>query len=191
MTGRARYLAPGERLVMEVRRHIAALAKPGLSAIAAVVGAAAIGYITSPRDEGHLIDTFVGLVAVVFSLRLAWRVWEWAADRIVVTDQRILEVSGLLTRKVASMPLEKVTDMVYSRSVMGRILGYGDMVVESAGQEQALSRIDRVPHPDDFYRTLTALVTAGLPSLLPDDAEVIRTGPDDLEDTGQLPRVIV
>ena len=81
MTGRARYLAPGERLVMEVRRHIAALAKPGLSAIAAVVGAAAIGFITSPRDEGHLIDTLVGLVAVVFSLRLAWRVWEWGRVR--------------------------------------------------------------------------------------------------------------
>jgi hypothetical protein len=64
------------------------------------------------------------------------------------------------------------------------------MVVESAGQEQALSRIDRVPHPDDFYRTLTALVTAGLPSLLPDNAPVVRTEVDE-DDTGQLPRVIV
>ncbi len=85
------------------------------------------------------------------------------------------------------MPLTRVTDMTYRRSIAGRLLGYGDLIVESAGQDQALSRIERIPHPDHFYRTITSLVTAGLPSMMPDDG----AGPADEEDTGPLPQVVV
>jgi hypothetical protein len=46
-----------------------------------------------------------------------------------------------------------------------------------------------LPRPDDFYRTITSLVTAGIPSLLPEGEDAIWL-PDD-EDTGPLPRVIV
>ena len=114
---------------------------------------------------------------------------------IVVTDQRIFEVSGVLTRKVASMPLTRVTDMTYRRSLLGRLLGYGDLIVESAGQDQALSHIDHLPDPDGFYRTITSLVTAGIPSLLPEDEDQELWLPydrsSDEDDTGPLPRVIV
>jgi hypothetical protein len=89
------------------------------------------------------------------------------------------------------MPLTRVTDMTYQRSLLGRILGYGDLIVESAGQDQALSRIEHLPRPDDFYRTITSLVTAGIPSLLPEDEEPRRLWLPDDEDTGPLPRVIV
>ena len=46
------------------------------------------------------------------------------------------------------MPLIKVTDMSYNRSVPGRILGYGRFVMESAGQDQALREVNWVPDPD-------------------------------------------
>ncbi|HWL65097.1 MAG TPA: PH domain-containing protein, partial [Actinomycetota bacterium] len=118
---------------------------------------------------------------------LAWRMWEWRADRIVVTDRRIFEVSGVLTRKVASMPLVKMTDITYRRSVLGRLLGYGELIVETAGQDQSLNRITHLPHPDDFYRTITWLVTGGLtPRAEPEDDYYV-----DDDDTGPLPRVVV
>ena len=52
------------------------------------------------------------------------------------------------------MPLLKVTDMTYDRSILGRVLGYGKFVLESAGRDQALSRIDHVPDADTHYRAI-------------------------------------
>ena len=54
------------------------------------------------------------------------------------------------------MPLAKVTDMSYNRSPLGRLLGYGTFVMESAGQDQALHRVEWVPDPDQTYRAICA-----------------------------------
>lgn len=89
---------------------------------------------------------------------LGWAVAEWRFDRFVVTNKRVLLVTGLLTRRVAMMPLVKVTDMTYERSWIGRIFGYGAFVMESAGQEQALHRVDHVPQPDDVAHAMFSLL---------------------------------
>lgn len=193
--GRTRYLAADERIVLEVRRHMSLLLGPFLATVVAIFLAGAIGWFTSPSEGSDRVDLVLGVLALIFAARLGWKAWQWRADTIVVTDQRIFEVSGVLTRKVASMPLTRVTDMTYQRSILGRLLGYGDLIVESAGQDQALSRIEHLPHPDDFYRTITSLVTAGIPSLLPEEEDRHLWLPDgrspDEDDTGPLPRVIV
>ena len=114
---------------------------------------------------------------------------EFQLLKVRETDEDgIFEVSGLLSRKVASMPLTRVTDMTYRRSLLGRLLGYGDLIVESAGQDQALTTINFLPNPDEFYRTVTALV--GGVMARPDPETVHEASWDD-EDTGPLPRVIV
>lgn len=182
-----RYLSHDEQVVLEVRRHAIVVAGPALLAVAAVLVAGTIGWVASPLEGAAWLNRLLGFAAVIVAARFGWKLWQWWVDRIIVTDQRIFEVSGVLTRKVASMPLTRVTDMTYRRSIGGRLFGYGDLIVETAGQDQALSHISRLPDPDRFYRTITALVTAGLPSLLPDEGEL----PLEDEDTGPLPQVIV
>jgi membrane protein YdbS with pleckstrin-like domain len=176
--------------MLTVRRHPIVIAAPAALALVAIVGAAVLGFVTGPAKTADPIDTIAGLVAVLATIRFVWRGWEWRVDRILVTDHRFLEVSGILTRRVATMPLTKVTDMTYRRSILGRLLGYGDLIVESAGQDQSLSRIERIPRPDAFYRTVTSLVTAVIPEAAPEHTRAW-TGWDDQEDTGPLPRVIV
>jgi uncharacterized membrane protein YdbT with pleckstrin-like domain len=188
LTGPGRYLASDEHVVLQARRHVAVLARPAATALGALALAVFVGLIVSPGDGGDLLDTVAGLFALWFLARLMWRVWEWWLDRIFVTEKRIFEVSGILTRKVASMPLGNLTDMTYQRSLWGRVFGYGELIVETAGQAQALSRIAYLSHPDEFYRAVTALVTAGL---LPAASAPEVTGPEDEDDTGPLPRVIV
>lgn len=189
----SRYLADGERLVLAVRRHPVVLAGPVAVALLALVGASAIGFLTGPDEGSTVVDTVVGLVALAIFVRLAWKLWLWSAERVVVTDRRFMVVSGVLTRRVATMPLGSVTDMSYVRSIAGRLFGYGELVVESAGQEQALSHLHHIPHPDDFYRTVTALSTSMMPEPEP-KALNTWTGwpiPPEEDDTGPLPRVIV
>ena len=189
MSGETRYLAFEERIVCRVRHHAAVLAQPLFEAVGATVIAVVLGVLLSPREGDHPIDTIVGLVAVAGVLRFGWKFWLWWVDRIVVTNRRLFEVSGIFTRRVASMPLAKVTDMTYQRTLLGRILGYGHMVLESPGQKQALARIGFLPNPDDFYRTVTSLVMAPTP----DDREEAAEQAEgiDQDDTGPLPRVVV
>lgn len=161
MAGRAklrgldRYLLRGEYLVAEIHRHRIVLLKP----FVAVVGAAALAIWIDLNVGGTGSSPVVRLVWVAALVVLAWALWRWAEwrnERFVVTDKRILLFRGFVTKRVPMMPLTKVTDMTYERSILGRLLGYGTFVLESAGQDQALSRIDHVPNSDENYRKIIA-----------------------------------
>jgi hypothetical protein len=67
------------------------------------------------------------------------------------------------------MPLTNVTDLTYKRDPLGRLLGYGEFVVESAGQDQALSNIKYLPRPDRLYLTLVDMMFGGAPAPRNDD----------------------
>ena len=155
LRGLDRYLLRGEYLVAEIHRHRIVLLKPFL----AVVGAAALAIWIDLNVGGTGSSPVVRLVWAAALVVLAWALWRWAEwrnERFVVTDKRILLFRGFVTKRVPMMPLTKVTDMTYERSILGRLLGYGTFVLESAGQDQALSRIDHVPNSDENYRKIIA-----------------------------------
>ena len=107
---------------------------------------------------GVLVDNmtfYLGLVAV---LRFTVLAILWWIERIVITDKRVMLAQGFIVHKIAMMPLTKVTDLTFERSLRGRILGYGTLIVESAGQIQALNRIDYIPRPEEVYEALSELV---------------------------------
>lgn len=144
-----KYLLPREELVANTRRHPAVLIGPSVGALAGLLGAGALT-ATVFRGYGALITA----VWIVFGLllgRLVWKATNWTVDWFVVTTERILLASGILTRKVNMMPLTKVTDMSFRRTFAGRLLGFGEFIVESAGQDQALRNIDHIPYPEQLY----------------------------------------
>lgn len=152
-----RFLTWNEETRLRVRAHWSVLARPLLETVAVLVVAS---WLSAPPGVTGF-DRFLGYVVVGALLRLVWYVVQWWMEEIVVTDKRIFKMSGIVIRSIASMPLVKVTDMTYRRSLTGRLLGYGELTLESAGQQQALSKIDYVPDPDQFYRELTSLVFEG------------------------------
>ena len=91
-------------------------------------------------------------------LRLVVKVFEWSVNYFVVTSQRMLLSTGMVTHKVNMMPLSKVTDMSFQRSATGRILGYGEFIVESAGQDQALRNVRFLPYPEQLYLEVCGLI---------------------------------
>jgi uncharacterized membrane protein YdbT with pleckstrin-like domain len=84
-------------------------------------------------------------------------VFEWSDEFFAVTKVRVMLVHGIVTRRVDMMPLSKVTDLTVDRSILGRMLGYGTIVLESAGQEQALSRVEYVPEPEAIYLDISSV----------------------------------
>jgi uncharacterized membrane protein YdbT with pleckstrin-like domain len=151
-----RYLLPHERQVITVHQHPAVLIRPIFEVL---VGLAIAGWLTTvfAKNNGIAILIIWILWGLVF-LRLAIKVFEWGETYFVVTSQRFILATGLLTRKVNMMPLSKVTDMSFQRSTMGRILGYGEFILESAGQDQALNKIDHLPYPEQLYLEVCGLI---------------------------------
>ena len=82
--------------------------------------------------------------------------FEWTDEFFAVTKVRVMLVHGLFERRVDMMPLSKITDLTVDRSIMGRMLGYGTVVLESAGQDQALSTVKYVPEPESIYLHISA-----------------------------------
>jgi membrane protein YdbS with pleckstrin-like domain len=153
----ARYLYDSENFRGEWRRHwihvwpwwVSIALSPF---VLGWVGGTA-GQVSQPaaRDSA---STFVGGLVVVWLVFLWWAGWklvDWWYDRLVLTNKRIMLVTGVVTRQVAMLPLARVTDMLYRQSVLGRALNYGTFVVESAGQDQALREVKNLPRPRQIY----------------------------------------
>jgi len=152
-----RYLFSTEKVQFRLRQHWVRIGKPiALTAGCVVLFVFLAPFVTSP-------NTFIVLAVILLLGPVLWLIWEWIDWQrtwFLVTDRRVMVVHGLLIRKVGIMPLSKVTDMGYNRSPGGHILGYGEYIFESAGQDQALSRVPYVKDPDLHYRKISSLIFA-------------------------------
>ena len=149
-----RYLVDGETVIVAVRLHWFHLARHILIALAATALAVWVDVEVPLSPGGMLLHNGSILFFWGAAVWLLWRVLNWRRDWFVATDKRFLLFYGFIRRRVAMMPLLKVTDMTYDRSLLGRVVGYGKFMLESAGQDQALSTIDHVPDADTHYRAI-------------------------------------
>ena len=151
-----RYLLPHERQVISVHEHPAVLIPP----IALVLlGLAIAGLLSNYVAHGNTAAILIIWGAWV--LLLLWfglKIWDWSVNYFVVTSHRLILAKGFIVRKVGMLPLTKVTDMSFQRTTIGRLLGYGEFIVESAGQDQALRNVKFIPYPEQLYLEVCGLI---------------------------------
>ncbi len=131
-----------ETLVRDVRHHWIVFVKPVLLA--------ALGLVFV------VLGFFVVIRAGWFCFGVGGALLLWAAglalgehmDRLVLTNMRVFRVRGVFAESAATMPLSRVLDITVKKTVLGRMLGYGHFIFESAAQEQGLRVVRFVPHPD-------------------------------------------
>jgi membrane protein YdbS with pleckstrin-like domain len=149
-----RYLLDGEQILTKVHHHWAKVAEPVATVVAALVLVLLLDS-SLPATLGGVANLLWWAWFVLIG-RALWKLLSWRHEWFVATDKRLILTYGLITQRVAMMPLAKVTDMSYNRTPLGRLLGYGTFVMESAGQDQALHRVEWVPSPDQTYRAICA-----------------------------------
>jgi uncharacterized membrane protein YdbT with pleckstrin-like domain len=151
-----RYLLPHERQVISVHEHPAVLIGP----IALVLlGLAIAGFLSNTVTHGNSTAILIIWGAwVVLLLWFAFKVWDWSVNYFVVTSHRLILAKGFIVRKIGMLPLTKVTDMSFQRTTIGRLLGYGEFIVESAGQDQALRNVKFIPYPEQLYLEVCGLI---------------------------------
>lgn len=146
----------GEYVIDEVTKHWVVLVPP-----AAAMAAAAMCFLFMPRAGAWWIGLLViGLVlagwgAVRFQLA--------HMDRFVITNMRVFRVHGSFDQHLATMPMTRILDISVEQPLLGRLLGYGHFVFESAAQDQGLRVITYVARPEERDLTIQRVIqVAGL-----------------------------
>lgn len=95
---------------------------------------------------------------VVFAAVIGVRALKASFTRYVVTDMRVLRVSGVLNRRAEFIPWGKVTDITRSESLLQWMARTATICIESANERSGFRTIDDVDDPDEFYRTVVRMV---------------------------------
>ena len=140
--------------------HWSTLAKP----IAALVGVLAV------TIAGALVNHWLGLaLAVALVIVAGWaalRVARRQCTNFVVTTDRLVYRSGVVAKHGKEIPLERVNDIAFHQTVFERIIGTGDLSIESAGA-QSRETFGDIPHPaavqNEIYRQMEACAARHTP----------------------------
>lgn len=150
-----------EAAVESVQWHIVWLLRPTLIFCAAFAVIATVVQILPTGSDAAYALGYAMFIPLGY---LFWKVLDWRTERLIVTNRRLLLITGVLNRKVAVMPMRKVTDLTFETSLVGRLLrerGWATFIFESAGQDQALHRVTFVPTPIAFFRVLSSQIFGG------------------------------
>lgn len=130
-------------IVDVVHHHPAAYAVPILESALAVfmLGLTSVAPVQ--------ISSVPLVIALGLFAHAAWGTARERRDRFVVTNMRVFRIHGVLSQRLATMPLSRILDITVIKPLHGRLLGFGHFVFESAAQEQGLREIRYVGRPDD------------------------------------------
>lgn len=106
-----------------------------------------------------VVGGMFALAAIAASV--AWL--DGVTSELVVTDKRVILKRGLVRRRSLELVLSKVEALAVDQSILGRILGYGTLMVGAAGQQQ---RMRWVAKPLEFRRQVQMQSTAAAPAKL-------------------------
>lgn len=82
------------------------------------------------HESGRTLGVWLKMLATLGLYAIPWRSRSW-----VLTDRRLIRHTGVINIQERSIPLKNIQDVNYSASVLGRMLDYGNLEVESAGQD--------------------------------------------------------
>ena len=140
-----RLLLEGETVALDLRPHWWFFAGPLFAGIPVLVL-----LMTALKQNGDVQTVALWATAAI---ALGWAVWlasrliAWQTTHFVVTGDRLVFRSGILAKHTRDIPLEKVNDLASSQSLFERMIGAGDLLIESAG-ERGQEVFSDIPHPD-------------------------------------------
>lgn len=149
-------LGHSEIVLVTMRTHAKALIVPAITLIAtgAVVGAGIAVMPVAWQPWGGYALAAVAVVAVVAWVLLP--LLRWLTSTYTITDRRIITRRGILTRTGHDLPLRRINNVNYERSLSDRILGCGTLILETAAGQPL--RLPDVPHVERVHVTITELL---------------------------------
>jgi uncharacterized membrane protein YdbT with pleckstrin-like domain len=139
-------LGDKEKIILVAHQHwlvlLGEIASELLLSLAIIVLAIGLAIITPLALLGLVV-----LLAPAASLTRD--VLIWLNRKYVITNHRVIQLSGVLNKDVVDSSLEKVNDVMLDQSFLGRIFGYGDLEVLTAS-EIGVNKIRRIANPIQY-----------------------------------------
>ncbi len=154
-------LTDDEELVLDLRPHWWYLAAPG-----AVLGVGVLfGIASLVRDWYGIVDVAVGLWVLAALVWFGVMYLRWTTTNFVVTSERVISRSGIVAKQGIEIPLDRINTVFFNQSLFERVIGAGDLGIESAGEggRQTFTDIRR-PNlvQNEIYRQVEGLETRRL-----------------------------
>ena len=160
------YLVSGERIIHIDRPAYDAFLVIQAQHVAAIT--ALVALVLFLVAQGRLVGALVVfLIADVLAVWLAARALQASYTRYVITTFRVMRVSGVLSRANVWIPWQKVTDLSFRQSWLGRVLGYATVKIESANEDSGLKDMKDLRDPLTFNRILVEMINVKQGNLEP------------------------
>ena len=154
MTFAQKNLTSDETIALDLHPHWWYFSEPVASLIVAIV----VGiWILAADISNDTLDKVLTVLAIVALVGTAgWtiiRYLKWMTTHFVITSHRLIFRTGVLAKSGIEIPLERVNNVNFNQSVFERVLGAGDLLIESGG-EDGQSRFSDIKHPDQVQRMI-------------------------------------
>jgi membrane protein YdbS with pleckstrin-like domain len=145
-------LQPGEEILYQAfTTRISLIPR---AALAALVAAAAI---YAWRHDQTPLAVALGAIVAVFALWALWGLLLLRANEYVLTDHRLILQTGVLAKRSMDSRLDKINNVEHRQTLWGRILGFGDLEIDTASETGA-ALFPRIQRPLDFKRAILGAV---------------------------------
>jgi uncharacterized membrane protein YdbT with pleckstrin-like domain len=146
-------MQPGEKLIYATSLHWLVYLRAILLLILAAACLIAAGMVPEPSVAVALkiLAVLFGLVALVSGLSALVR---RSTTELAVTDRRVIYKTGIFQRHSMEMNLSKVETVGVNQSILGRLLGYGTVIVRGTGG--SFEPVAFIGDPLTFRSTITA-----------------------------------
>lgn len=141
-----RLLSPGEEVVTEFRPHWTAILGPLSITIGALVAVILLAFVV-PDSQTEIRRFGPGIVAVLWLAVTIRGFITWLTTQHVITNERVIHRRGFISKHGREIPLEMINTVAFSQTIFERVVGSGDLVIESAG-EGGQTRYTDIPDPE-------------------------------------------
>lgn len=148
-----RLLAPGEDMVLDLRPHWISLAVATIEAVAALVVYVVLLLNVPDSWPSWIRWVLFALLAGVLMITIVRKLVAWATSHFVVTTERVIHRSGWLAKRSMEIPLDRVSDVRFGQTIFERLVGAGNLTIESAG-EFGQQRFDYIMRPEEVQRQI-------------------------------------
>lgn len=145
-----RLLNDYEEVAVDLHPHWSYFVEPVLALVGSLV---ATIIVIAAFDPPSWIRTALVILIVVSAVALAWRYVRWSTTHFVVTSDRVIFRSGVVAKAGIEIPLERVASVHFSQGVFERMIGAGDLLIES-GAEGGQQRFTDVKNPDKIQNSI-------------------------------------
>ena len=156
----SRLLNDNETVSVDLHPHWWFLAAPAIAIVTAIVAGVVTLVATEVDSTWRTVAGWATIVAIVASACwLLSRYGRWLTTHFVITNRRVIFRTGLLAKRGIEIPIDRVNTVYFHQSIWERLLGVGDLLIESGG-ETGQQRFTDIRQPDRVQRVLHAEMEA-------------------------------